>query len=116
MMYATASALTTDIFLHMRNSIPQSRANIFGCRDFVLKQMDAKPDILNIPFQVSALCLNLLSLVRTGTLFFRLLPEARAEVIRLWRKLPGPGRDFMLFFDTLVAFYIFSEIPDMERQ
>jgi hypothetical protein len=86
MMYAAASTMTTDIFLHRRNIIPQSRANVFNNREFVLKQTDAKSDMLNIFFQVSVLCLNLLSLVRADTLFFRLLPEALAEVIRLWEK------------------------------
>jgi hypothetical protein len=111
MLYATASALTTDVFVQLRTIVPQGRANVFGCRDFVLKQMNAKPDLLNLPFLMSALLLNLLSLMRTGSLFFRLLPDDRAKVLRLWRALPGPGQDFLLFFDTLTALYIFSEFP-----
>jgi hypothetical protein len=116
MMYATASALITDCFLQMRKIVPQGKAEIFGCRDFVLKQMSAKPDMLNLPFLVLALLLNLLSLMRTCTLFFRLPPERRSEIIGLWKKLPGPGRDFLLFFDTLTALYIFSELPAEVRQ
>jgi hypothetical protein len=111
MLYATASALTTDVFTQLRTIVPQGGANVFDCRDFVLKQMNVKPDLLNLPFFISALILNLLSLMRTGSLFFCLLPDDRAKVLRLWRKLPGPGRDFMLFFDALTALYIFSELP-----
>ena len=116
MLHATASALTTDVFTQMRSLVPQGGATVCGCRDFILKQMDVKPDLLDLPFLMLAVLLNLLSLLRTGTLFFRLLPDDREKVLCLWRKLPGPGKDFMLFFDTLTALYIFSEFPDGGRQ
>jgi hypothetical protein len=116
MVYATASALTTDIFLHMRDIVPQSTGTVFGCRDFVMKQFDVKPALLNLPFFILTLLLNLLSLIRTGTLFFRLLPDDRVKIERQWRRLPGPCADFILFFETLTAFYIFSEFSFEEMR
>lgn len=78
---------------------------------FLLDQHARMPDFLRLPFAAVTLAFDWSSLPRHGRRFHRLAPAARLGRVRAWRGSPVPAcRDFIRFFDSLVALSWYSEV------
>ena len=115
MLAQVSSALGWSFFQQLSEQMPPAIGDAPACERFILAQVRNMPDYLRLAFSILALGLNLLSLFSERGLFCRVHPEVRERIITSWEKLPGPGRDFLLFYRTLAAFYFFSYLEDREK-
>ncbi|MDR2400917.1 MAG: hypothetical protein LBD73_04610 [Deferribacteraceae bacterium] len=108
-LYDTSSAITWSLFQEIKTSADDADA-VLPCARFVDAQAKNLLDYIRPAFLILAIAINFLSLLTERGLFCRIHPDARKRVISRWNKIPGPGRDFIFFYKTLTAFYIFSNI------
>ena len=110
MLFTVSSALCWSFFHQLSElvQLPPAIGDKSSCERFVLAQILNMPDYLRLAFGVLAIFLHLLCLFMERGLFTRVHPEARERVLAFWKKIPGPGREFLLFYNTLVAFFLFS--------
>ncbi|MDR1946523.1 MAG: hypothetical protein LBQ51_05085 [Desulfovibrio sp.] len=111
MLDAVSSALSWSFFQQYRPLLLNKDDNPMCCGRFIQSQIRSLPDYLRPAFTLLAWTVNFLSLLTERGLFCRLAPDARARVIARWEKLPGPTRDFTLFYKVLVVYHLFS-CPD----
>jgi len=102
-----SSAIAHALFEQLQADIRVRAGSVHECDAFVLGQVRRMPDYLRPAFYLLATCLMLVSLVACGR-FYAITPEKRMIVLRRFKRLPGPCKDFFLFYHTLVSFYLFS--------
>ena len=115
MLLSISSALSWSFFSQVSGQMPHPGGGAPACARFILAQIKNMPDYLRLVFTVLALALNLVSLITERGFFCRVHPDARRRIISRWEKIPGPGRDFMLFYKTLTTFYVFSFLDEKEK-
>jgi hypothetical protein len=115
MLLSISSALSWSFFHQLSRRMPPIAGDAPGCERFVTAQVRNLPDYLRLAFAALALGLNLVSLFTGRGLFCRVHPDVRERVMARWNKIPGPGREFLLFYKTLAAFYLFSFLTETEN-
>lgn len=108
LLLTISSAWCWNLCRRMTPGLGLAVERTFDCERFVADQIQNLPLYLKPAFIGLAVAINIVSLFRAGGWFGRLSADRRDLVIDVCLTLPGPGREFARFFDTLVTFYLFS--------
>lgn len=108
LLMIVSSAWCWNLYRRLAPGLGLAPERAFDCERFVGGQVRNLPAWLKPVFIGLAALVNIVSLFRAGGWFGRLSADRRDVVIDFWLALPGPGREFARFFDTLTTFYLFS--------